>query len=226
MLRAAEAAKAYVNAQNMGAAVMSVPTNKAGRLGSVEFNPGGQWSPEQVNKIRALGTDVGLPDVAHLGDIAILTNWAKTPTGKVATEALSKKGLAQSLSEIIPGANPRRTEVLSAYTPQLDFTEAWRAGAGSGAATRQLRESLTPTNIAKLDASPQVKADVLGRLTRDIEGQAAGAQVRQDLQNARDVIVREGFAGLFKALDAGKVALPAVLPLLAPYLAQRQPDGG
>ena len=231
MLRAAEAAKAYVNAQNMAAAVMSVPTNKAGRLGSVEFNPGGQWSPEQVAAIREVGAQHQLPDVAHLGDRAIMTNWMETPKASVTTKALGKPEapgeLAQRLSEIIPGANPQRTEVLSAYTPEMDFAEAWRKGEGSGAVTSQLRALLSPTAIAKLDASPQVKADVIGRLERDIAGAQGGAQVRADLQRARDIIGKQGFAGLFKALDKG-VALPAaLLPMVIPYLRQASsPEGG
>lgn len=228
MLRAAEAAKAYVNAQNMAAAVMSVPTNKAGRLGSVEFLTGGkQFTPEQVNQIRELGAKANLPDLAHLGDRAIMTNWMDTPSGAATGQALGKGGLAESLSKIIPGAQPKRTEVLSAYTPEMDFAEAWRKGEGSGAVTGQLRALLSPTAIAKLDASPKIKADVLGRLERDIAGQQGGAQVRADLQNARGIIAKEGFAGLFRALEKGTVALPALLPLLTPYLQQpSSPEGG
>jgi len=223
MLRSAEAAKAYVNAQNMAAAVMSVPTNKAGRLGSVEFSTGGkQFTPEQVNAIRELGARNQLPDVAHLGDRAIMTNWMEQPG------ATSKNigPLGEALSGIVPGAEARRTEVLSAYTPEMDFAEAWRKGEGSGAVTGQLRSLLTPQVIAKLDASPQIRNDVIGRLQRDIEGAKGGAQVRADLQNARSIIAEQGFAGLFKALDKGKVALPAILPLLTPYLQQQERPNG
>ena len=51
----------------------------------------------------------------------------------------------------------------------------------------------------------------MDRFDRDAEYAAQGGGVaREDIQRARSIIAREGFSGLFKALDRG-VALPAVL---------------
>jgi hypothetical protein len=41
--------------------------------------------------------------------------------------------------------------------------------------------------------------------------------VREDLQRAREIIVKDGFSGLFRALQRG-AALPAAVGLLAPLM--------
>jgi hypothetical protein len=122
--------------------------------------------------------------------------------------------------------NPQRAEVASTAT---FHGPEFAKGYGSGAATRQLREVLQagPNYIQKLDASPEVRQQVLGQLQRDAEYAArTNSPLRQDLQNARQIISTEGFAGLFKALDAGKIALPALAGLMTmlPGLTRQQPQ--
>ena len=222
MITAAEAAKGYVGAQNMSAASMLFPKNKPGRLSSLEFATGGQWSPDQINALKAIGDKYGIPDLVHLGDKAYLSNFSK------ATEGLSTgqvKSLGDEISQVV-GRDPNaaRTEVASTSTR---YGDDWKAGEGSGAATRTLRKELEagPNYIAKLDASPEIKTHVLGLMQRDAEWAArTGSPVRQDLQNARDIISKEGFAGLFRALDAGKIALPSAMigTYLGSHLLQQQ----
>jgi hypothetical protein len=222
MITAAEAAKGYVGAQNMSAASMLFPKNKPGRLNSLQFDTGGQWSPEQIDALKAIGKDYDIPDLVHLGDKAYLSQFPK-PERALSTKQEAELGdrLSQALGRDV---NPQRTEVASTSTW---YGDDWKAGEGSGAATRTLRKELEagPNYIAKLDASPEIRTHVLGLMQRDAEWAArTGSPVRQDLQNARDIISKEGFAGLFKALDAGKIALPSAMigTYLGSHLLQQQ----
>jgi hypothetical protein len=84
-----------------------------------------------------------------------------------------------------------------------------------------------PALIGKLDADPQIRQAVLARMQGDAEIAAqTGQPIRADLQRARQIIVEDGFAGLFAALRRG-VALPAAfVPLLELFRQQEQPSGG
>ena len=87
-----------------------------------------------------------------------------------------------------------------------------------------------PALIGKLDADPQIRQAVLARMQGDAEIAAqTGQPIRADLQRARQIIVEDGFAGLFAALRRG-VALPAAafVPLLEMFRQQQQeqPSGG
>lgn len=224
MITAAEAAKGYTGAQNMSAASMLFTKNKPGRMGSLAFESGGQWSPEQINAVKAIGSKYGIPDPVHLGDKAYLSNFENAPAGmSLGTQKTMGDELSQALGRNV---NPQRAEVASTTT---FHGPEFAKGYGSGAATRQLREVLQagPNYIQKLDASPEVRQQVLGQLQRDEEYAArTNSPLRQDLQNARRIIVNEGFAGLFKALDAGKVVLPALAGLMTmlPGLMPKQPQ--
>lgn len=222
LMSGAEAAKAYTGAQNAGAWSMTIPTNKPGRATSFQFPTGGQWTPEQVDAIRNIGARYGVGDVVHQGDQAYLTNWGGRPGG-----AISPKDEATLAAEVSAktGAGPgQRTEVAGDL---IDYSKQWQQPQGSGAVTRELRKQLTPDIIANLDSSPAVRDHVRGLIERDIEyAKQTGSALRPDLQTARNIIVKEGFAGLFKALDSGKVALPAVAGLMAllPELVKQGPQ--
>lgn len=92
----------------------------------------------------------------------------------------------------------------------IDYSGAW-AQPGSGEATRQLRNAISPTDAKLLDASPGLRRSVAQRNTRDrdIAGKH-GLPVREDIMRAREIFAKDGLKGLFSALDRG-VVLPATV---------------
>jgi hypothetical protein len=220
LLRGTEAVKAYVGAQRMGAASGLVPTNKAGRSTSFQFPSGGQWTPQQVTDVQNIGAKYDVPSVVHYGDEAVLTNWEGRPKG---FSARDEKALGTDLANYLKTQPGQRTEMLAT---SVDYGPQWEAGHGSGQVTAKLREQLNPTMIANLDASPAVRAHVAGLIERDLQfANETGSPQRADLTNARNIIVKEGLAGLFNALDAGKIALPSVAGVLAALPLLRQLSG-
>jgi hypothetical protein len=237
MLRAAEGTRAYVGGQEMGAASMPFPDNRAGSLRSIMFNtPSGKMTPQQIADLSALGAKFDVPHVVHLGEQGYMTQFGEHGAEgakdlrrfREAAEGGKNKPpeLADELARIVPGAEPRRTDVRSI---SVDYAPEWQQGHGSGAVTRKLREIIdNPLILDKLD-TPEIRANALGQLQRDAEIAArTGQPVRADLQNARDLIHKSGFRGLFAALDAGKIALPAVtLGLILPQVfGQQQAEPG
>jgi hypothetical protein len=227
MINAAEGTRAYVGGQEMGAASMLFPENKSGARRSVVFNtPGGQLSAKQIAEISAAGAKYDVPNVVHLGEKAYLTRFgdkgaegaSNLPGIRSAVEGDPIRGkpgertsgaLADELSKLVPGAAPYRSDV---RTTAVDYSGQWKAGHGSGEVTRELRKVLqdNPLIIDKLDASQEIRNNAMAQLQRDAEIAArTGDPVRVDLQNARDIIYKSGFRGLFAALDAGRIALPA-----------------
>jgi hypothetical protein len=70
--------------------------------------------------------------------------------------------------------------------------------------------------LAKFDKDQTLRQRLLDRLDRDFEYARKTKQPdRQDFQRARRIIARQGFSGLFCALEPG-VALPAAafVPLI------------
>lgn len=187
-------------------------------------------SDQQVADLSRIGAQYDVPNLVHLGEQGYLTRFGeKGAEGatdlraiREATEGKTFKGqttpgpLGDEIARLIPGAEPRRTDV---RTLNVDYADEWKQGHGSGAVTRKLQEVLRddPLIIDKLDASPEIRANALAQLERDEKIAAqTGDPVRVDLQNARREIHAGGFRGLFNALAAGKVALPAAL--IAAYL--------
>ncbi len=109
------------------------------------------------------------------------------------------------------------------------FENAWQAGEGSGAATRQLQALFENPHASRamssLDASSKVRLRALAKLERDEQLAARTSQpIRSDIQRARRIIYDSGFSGLFAALKRGE-ALPAVaVPLIGLGLTLHQEE--
>ena len=209
LMNTAEATRAYMDAQNAGAWSKAIMSNKPSALNSISFEHNQPMSVDQISQLRSMGAQHGLPDVIDYGKGGVLTNFGGGQDIKGIVRALKGGQIGSDLGKIVPGAVPQRAQMESGY---LGYEDALRAPQGSGAATRQLRENIpNETVLNKLDASPDVRQAAMDRFDRDAEYAAQGGGVaREDIQRARSIIAREGFSGLFKALDRG-VALPAVL---------------
>jgi hypothetical protein len=95
----------------------------------------------------------------------------------------------------------------------LGLTDKWAQGEGSGAVTRHVLDTVgqNPQLYAAFNTNPYIPQNAANRLNRDagLSGEFGG--VRQDLQNARQ-IMSQGPGGLDRLREAlGKgVALPAI----------------
>jgi hypothetical protein len=215
-MNAAEAVRAYIAAQDAGAWSIPFFRNKLPNSRSLFIPNKGPMTPEQMLRLKELGGQHGLPNIVDYGGGVVMTNFGgRLPEARTLATSL-KGGLREKIGEIVPGSVPRRVQLDAGYIP---YTEAWRAGEGSGAVTRELQRHLqeAAAALAKLDASPELRAAALAHLERDTEIAARTNQpVRADLQRAREIIAKEGFSGLWTALERG-VAIPAVV--LAPLMA-------
>lgn len=90
---------------------------------------------------------------------------------------------------------------------------------GSGQATRQFLENVeqsqqtAPRTAERIVDDPRVRdaIEMLERRTEEFGPRAGG--YRQDVQNARRLLRTEGIAGLRRALEEGKIALPALVAM-------------
>lgn len=229
MMTGAEAFRAYMDAQNMGAFSMPIMGQKAGQSLSLALPTRGPLTLAQLGELQRVGGEIGLPNVIDYGERAALTSFGDQPT--VAQLGKNVKTRGQELGRISAGG-PEIGPVLPAeptklVTGAVDYEKAFAAPEGSGMATRILQQAIrtkdAPAMIAKLDADDALRARVAEGMRLDAEHAAkTGQPVRADIQRARDIFAREGLSGLFRALARG-VALPAaaVVPM-ASALQDRQ----
>jgi len=221
-LNAGESARAYLDAQGAGAWHIPLEAAPSGDRGSVFVPADRPMSVFEMLGLKGVGERHGVGDVVDTGRGATMTNfYPGPPTGAKMREALEAGEMRRAVGDVLPGAEPRRVKVDSGY---IGYEDAWAAGEGSGAVTRELESHLTPEVVRRLDADPAVRAAALARLERDAEVAArTGQPLRQDVQNARRIVAESGFSGLLAALQRGEL-LPAVaLPLLG--LAAQQGQG-
>jgi hypothetical protein len=221
LMNAAEAARAYADVQNAGAWSIPIAKQQVGESTSAFVRrPGGGPLPiEDIGRLREIGARHGLPGVIDYGEGTALTSFGGGPTGR----ELGRSTLPQE----VEGVLGRRPEQVKLDTGYIDYQNLWGKGEGTGAVTRALKKQLAnknaPAIIKRLDASPGIRHAVAARLARDAEvAEQTGQPIRADVQRARQIIIDEGFSGLFAALRRG-VALPALaLAPLVKLLAQQE----
>lgn len=215
MMDAAEAARAFIDAQNAGAWHKPILTNSPSVSNSLSVSTGRRLTPEEAVSVRRAGAERGLPDVVDTGEGVTVTRFWPPP------EPMDRRALmsaSDELTRMLPGAERvSRADVRGGY---VGYEDAWPAGEGSGEATRALLEKIDrpdfPRIMQSLDASPMIREAAKARLERDIEWAArTGSPLREDLQLARRIISQEGFSGLARALKEGRLLPAAVLPALA-----------
>lgn len=224
-LNAASATRAYVDVQGASPWNMPIFDRKPEEMNSLFIPMPRGLNPDEARELAATLKEYGLENTADTGQ-------GITVFGFDAPRSAMDEKRAQGLDKAIRGVlreagAPRPAYVESRYP---GFEEAWEAGENSGAATRELRKWLTPEHIRRLDASPEIAQRVRDRLERDEEwARAQGWDTREDIRRAREIIEKEGFSGLFAALDRGAL-LPAaaavILPALDDVLPSDQGQGG
>lgn len=205
ILDAVESTRAYVDAQEAGAWHKLIANNKAGDRGSLTIPTSHPLDQAQMGQMNDLAgkNDFFMSDTGEAVNFLDYTDRSGIDLGKQL-----KTNLLDDIQSIIPGAKPSRVSADMGYQ---DYQAAWKAGDGS--ATKQMLSKLeeNPEIFKRLDASPALREKAMRNLERD-EAFAAehNLPIRQDIQNARRIIAESSLSGLKAALQAGKVALPAL----------------
>ena len=225
LMNAAEAARAYIDAQNAGAWSIPIRGQKVG-LSTSAFMPrpgGGPLPIGDIGRLQAIGGPRGLPGVIDYGEGSVLTSFGGGPTGKEVAKGLRSE-LGEDITRALPGTEAVPAKLDTGY---IDYQKLWGRAEGTGGVTRALKQQLmrkdAPDLIARLDSSPEIRRAVLGRLQRDAELAAqTGQPIRADLQRARQIVAESGFSGLFAALKSGAALPAAAFAPLVQLLAQQE----
>ena len=226
LLDIGESSRAYIDVQNAGAYHKVIPDSqtKAGDRTSVTVPLDG--SPDQgqmaqavalaeANGFFAIDTGFGINFVND-----IYSDIGAARTGADVGKAL--KGDFGKQIESLLGAPGARVKVQTGYE---DFEDAWKAGQGSAAATRQFLDKLDENPTFAISIEPALQRKAAANIARD---DAAGFPQRADVRNAREIFIKQGYEGLRSALKSGAV-LPAIAAaVLSPLALQDsdEPQGG
>lgn len=193
----AEAVRSYLDAQGAGAWHGVSPDGWSDALRVGMERPA---SLEEMLDAQAIGSRYGLDGVSDTGRGMTVTSFDGVDMNK-----RDKSALVRALDERFK-APIARGRLQSGY---VGNEEAWGAPEGSGVLTRMLQERLQGPGAERLLDDPEIARRARMRFDRDAEGARAGAPIREDLQNARDITARKRLRGLLEALTEGRVALPA-----------------
>jgi hypothetical protein len=225
ILDTVETSRAFVDVQNGGAWHKIVPGAKAGEQSSLAIVMDSSPTERQMIEITKFAEDNGFIAVDTGVGINFINDTfsdvGKARTGATLGKEL-KKGrvldaennvikeseIEQSIRSILgDDAQIDRVKIDSNY---LSFDEAWQAGEGSGAATDQFINELESNKTLRNSLEPTIRAKAGANLARDAELSAETSMpVREDVQNARRILVEGGIEALIKARKAGAI-LPAV----------------
>lgn len=232
ILDAVEGTRAYVSAQNAGAWHKLIAGNKAKSNSSLTIPLERKVTEDEMRALADLAERNGMFAV-DTGRGVNLINDPYTVIGKARDGVKLGKEIKGDLGEQIKAVLPEGRDVqrVTAQTGYIDYLDAWRAGEGSGEATRILKGLFDgqPELLNRLDQSETLRRKATEKLQVDEKfAKANNLPVREDLQTARRIIAESGLKGLFRALDQG-AALPAIalglLPLLTEESAETAPLG-
>ena len=207
MLEGGESLRAYVDAQDAGAAHKPWFGGRAGDSNSLYIPLDRPATVKELISMRDAASPFGLGDVVDTGQGMTVTQFYPG-----APKMEDPKGLLAAVTEAMPAdaKGPRRAKVDSIYA---DFVDAWKSGEGSGVATRQLLEKMNVTPEARqaFNNNPYLASNSLARLERDEAWSAKWGATRKDIQKARRIIADgPGWIDRMEAALKSGVLLPAV----------------
>ena len=225
ILDTVETSRAFVDVQNGGAWHKIVPGAKAGEQSSLAIVMDSSPTERQMIEITKFAEDNGFIAVDTGVGINFINDTfsdvGKARTGATLGKELKKGRVLDAEKNVIKeseieqnirsilgdDAQIDRVKIESNY---LSFDEAWQAGEGSGAATDQFINELETNKTLRNSLEPTIRSKAGANLARDAELSAkTGMPVREDVQNARRILVEGGIEALIKAREAGAI-LPAV----------------
>ena len=228
MLEAGESVRAYIDAQNAGAAHKIQAVAPGSEATSFTLPMDRKATPEELKTLSKVAASHGLPDVVDTGQGLTVTRFWPPPNqfgrgynkpigptlvGKPmpADVTASAKKMAKDILSAAPQAeSAQRIKVDSIYQ---DFVNAWKKGEGSGAATKQMLDAVnvTPEARAAFDKNPYIPQNALSRAERDEAWSQKWGVTRKDIQNARRIIGEgPGWVGRLETALKNGAVLPAV----------------
>lgn len=183
MLQSGETLRAYVDAQDAGAAHKTF-AGKPGESNSVLLPLNRPATKAELLAARDEAAKHGLNDVVDNGSGILATDFGGAP--KMDTKG--RRAAQEGLLGAVPGApSAQGVSVDSVYAPLVD---EWKQGVGSGAATRTLLKEMnvTPEARAAFDQNPYLAERALAKVARDDAQVAKWGATREDIQNARKII--------------------------------------
>lgn len=239
ILEMGELTRAYVDAQQAGAAHVLFPKVKAGKMGSIEIPMTRPMTRAEADELLQRVNKHGFADISDRGNGVTITTFGADPNGAKVGRML-KKGqgpgtLIGDIKSVLPNAEPRRVGVDSVYesfTPWEEGAVSRWAKEGSGEATRHLLDQLDKNPVLRdaYDRNIGIVQKAAENLMRNDQfAKSLGVSAPRDIQNALRVISeggRRGWIGRLRAALARGEVLPAVVgPLLAAVLASPSEDG-
>lgn len=212
-----EGTRAYIDAQNAGAHHMVDGRGSSADRNSLRLPMNRPLTPEEMRTLHPVAEAQGF-GLVDTGDGATFLNFGGGPTNSVEAARAVKPGtpLGDAIAALNAG-RPTPTSVGMGYVE----TGLNEFAPGSGGATRRLFDETIGDAPLSLFDSPGVRAKAGANLERDARWSQRGfGPVREDIQNARRIIASEGLAGLKRALQEGKIALPAVAAIVGASAAQ------
>ena len=228
-MTAAEAARSYVDIQNVGAWHKAYPFREGG-VKSEAAN--GIWIPmpralevEEMQKLADL-TDKMDYFISDSGEGVVLfpAHYNKNPPTGIEMRKKLDAGLRGQLEEMLKDAGKiDRARVDTGSVNMFEDADEVPRPPGSGQTTAELLRHLenprTPKLLENLDNSPEFRQIVIDKIKMKLKAVSElhsvlwSDRLRADHMRALEIIAAEGFKGLRKALDNGQI-LPAVaLPI-------------
>ena len=225
-LDAAEAVRAYFDAQGAGAWHSVDPTTAGGSM----FIPQeATVDAEKLADLARIMKPVGLGDIVDTGKGVTLSNFYPGPPTSDVTAGMLRSGRAENLADLM-GAYPQPVSVDSGYRSMFERIDPHKDRPdyvpGSGRITEQLEKLLSeyPEAVSMLDASPEVRSRIASGADLDeVTGRLMGG-ADPYVQTARDIAAQYGLRDLFSARRHG-VPLPALAAPLLGYGLYQGDDG-
>jgi hypothetical protein len=200
-LNAVEAARAYFDVQEAGAWHKVLPAKNAAGYTGAGIKIGRSMTREDMEKIAPLFEAKGYYIASAPDGITVMAN-DSTKVGKPFADEVRQ--ILKENKNILKDAKVEFGKLESGY---IDYGEAYRSNQ-PGAVTTRLIEMLkqAPSTAKALEESEGYRSAVAARNARDAEYAAKGFGVnRKDVETARNIFQKEGWAGLEKAVKQGIV---------------------
>lgn len=210
-MSAAEAVRAVADTQGAGAWSMPTLPTDLEAAGAIFVPTGSATDLDRLLALGQMGKNYGLPDVADLGEGALLTSFDGLPTGSATRYAMTRPAtlgqgnLSMDIRNILgPSAKPERVGTTGDY---IGLEGAWMEPEGSGAVSEMLRRYLGDAPAGRREMlleDPRVAQQFGQRFLRDEDARLMGVPVREDVQRAREAIAeQERLQELFEMISRG-----------------------
>ena len=217
LVEAGERVRGYVDVQDASAAHKHWTGGPPGKSNSLFTPLDGPLTPDEILDVRegvrrqaVLNPVHGLPEVVDTGQGVTVSSFYP-PAGKTPKKAMGLLG--EAVVDALPnrtGLFPTRTNVDPVYR---DYTDAWAAGEGSEAATKQVLKDVnaTPEIRQAFNDNPHLAEKAMDRISRNKDWESRWGASRKDVNRALEEIAKgPGWIDRLEAL-IGKGVLPVAL---------------